>query len=143
YTAKGTASVFVPIGSALAAGKAFDFRADIMLLIGLLLLFFTTFLGPTVLGIARSRNARTVLFIVAAVFIVYGLVLTVTNVWTPFAAKFKLPNVGWFGVFAVAVVFDWASALLAQFVLKPLRARYLAKQPAAAQAVAAPAAAAS
>src|SRR6266699_2882693 len=27
YTAKGTASVFVPIGSALSAGKAFDFRA--------------------------------------------------------------------------------------------------------------------
>ncbi|MGZ3570025.1 MAG: oxalate/formate MFS antiporter, partial [Thermodesulfobacteriota bacterium] len=52
----------------------------------------------------------------------------------PFAAKFKLPNVGWFGVFAVAVVFDWVSALLAQFVLKPLRMRYLAKQPAAAQA---------
>jgi OFA family oxalate/formate antiporter-like MFS transporter len=140
YTAKGTASVFVPIGSALAAGKAFDFRADIMLLIGLLLLFFTTFLGPTVLGIARSRNARTVLFIVAAIFIVYGLVLTVTNVWTPFAAKFKLPNVGWFGVFAVAVVFDWASALLAQFVLKPLRMRYLAKHPAAVQVQAVPAA---
>src|SRR5438067_758638 len=31
YTAKGTASVFVPIGSALAAGKAFDFRADVLL----------------------------------------------------------------------------------------------------------------
>jgi OFA family oxalate/formate antiporter-like MFS transporter len=136
YTAKGTASVFVPIGSALSAGKAFDFRADIMLLIGLLLLFFTTFLGPTVLGIARSRNARTVLFTVAAIFILYGLVLTVTNVWTPFAAKFKLPNIGWFGVFAFAVVFDWASALLAQFVLKPLRMRHLAKEPTPALAVA-------
>ena len=34
YTAKGAASMFVPIGSALAAGKAFDFRADILLLLG-------------------------------------------------------------------------------------------------------------
>src|ERR1700737_4125698 len=46
YTAKGTASVFVPIGSALAAGKAFDFRADIMLLVGGLIIFFTLFLAP-------------------------------------------------------------------------------------------------
>src|SRR5205085_12272843 len=30
YTAKGTASALVPVGSALAAGKAFDFRADVL-----------------------------------------------------------------------------------------------------------------
>ena len=34
YTAKGVASMFVPIGSALVLGKAFDFRADILLLLG-------------------------------------------------------------------------------------------------------------
>src|SRR5207302_2279918 len=44
YTAKGTASVFVQIGSALAAGKAFDFRADVLLLIGGALPFFSHFL---------------------------------------------------------------------------------------------------
>src|SRR5438552_1646684 len=40
YTAKGTASVLVPIGSALAAGKAFDFRADILLVLGAVLVMF-------------------------------------------------------------------------------------------------------
>src|SRR5207237_10781653 len=48
YTAKGTASVFVPIGSALAATKladrTFDFRADILLLVGGLLVLFTLYL---------------------------------------------------------------------------------------------------
>src|SRR5437867_9218714 len=72
YTAKGTASVFVPIGSALSAGKAFDFRADVMLLIGASLVFFTTFLGPSVLRLQITRAARSALFVVATAFIVYG-----------------------------------------------------------------------
>src|SRR5512143_2326420 len=58
YTAKGTASVLVPIGSALAAGKAFEFRADVLLLVGGLLAFFTHFLAPTVLRMHLSRRTR-------------------------------------------------------------------------------------
>src|SRR2546430_1011936 len=128
YTAKGTASVFVPIGSALSAGKAFDFRADVMLLIGASLVFFTAFLGPSVLRLPLSRAARSSLFVVAAAFIVYGLVLTVTDMPMPFSAKIVLPKVGWSGVFSIAIVFDLISAVLALFVLKPLRKRWLAKR---------------
>jgi OFA family oxalate/formate antiporter-like MFS transporter len=102
YTAKGTASVFVPIGSALAAGKLFDFRADILLLIGALLVFFTMFLGPTVLRINLGQAAKVVLFVIAGIFLVYGLTLTI----------------GWAGVFGIAVVFDWTAAILAFFVLR-------------------------
>ena len=118
YTAKGVASVFVPIGSALAAGKAFDFRADVLLLIGALLVFFTMFLGPTVMRIRLERAARTVLFIVAGLFLLMGLVLTVTDIsWLP-ALKLGVPNIGWAGVFAIAVIFDWIAAILAFFVLR-------------------------
>jgi MFS family permease len=118
YTAKGTASVFVPIGSALAAGTAFDFRADVLLLIGALLIFFTMFLGPTVLRIALTTAARGVLFTIAGVFLVLGLYLTVTDIgWLP-KLSVTVPNVGWAGVFAVAVVFDWTAAILAFFVLR-------------------------
>jgi hypothetical protein len=118
YTAKGTASVFVPIGSALAAGKLFDFRADILLLIGALLVFFTMFLGPTVLRINLGQAAKVVLFVIAGIFLVYGLTLTITEVPTPFGAKFAVPNIGWAGVFGIAVVFDWTAAILAFFVLR-------------------------
>lgn len=118
YTAKGTASVFVPIGSALAAGKAFDFRADLMLLVGALLVFFTMFLAPTVLHLAIGRSLRSVLFAVAAAFLVIGLVLTVTDIgWLP-TLRIAVPNVGWGGVFAIAVVFDVIAAILAFFVLR-------------------------
>jgi OFA family oxalate/formate antiporter-like MFS transporter len=118
YTAKGTASVFVPIGSALAAGKVFDFRADILLLIGALLVFFTMFLGPTVMRINLGQAAKVVLFFVAGILLVYGLALTITEVPTPFGAKFSVPNIGWAGVFGIAVVFDWTAAILAFFVLR-------------------------
>ena len=118
YTAKGVASVFVPIGSALAAGKAFDFRADMLLLIGALLVFFTMFLGPTVMRIRLERAATTVLFAVAGVFLLVGLVLTVTDIpWLP-TVKLGVPNIGWAGVFAIAVIFDWIAAILAFFVLR-------------------------
>ncbi|MDE3111459.1 MAG: oxalate/formate MFS antiporter [Chloroflexota bacterium] len=119
YTAKGTASVFVPIGSALAAGQAFDFRADVLLLIGALLIFFTMFLAPTALRLALSPTVRNALFVVAGVFLLYGLALTVVpTMWAPFALKPVAPNVGWGGVFAVAVVFDWCAAIFAFFILR-------------------------
>jgi len=118
YTAKGTASVFVPIGSALAAGTVFDFRADILLLIGALLVFFTMFLGPSVLRIRLGAAARTVLFTLAGAFLVLGLYLTVTDIgWLP-KLGVTVPNIGWGGVFAIAVVFDWTAAILAFFVLR-------------------------
>lgn len=133
YTAKGTASVFVPIGTALAAGSAFDFRADILLLIGFLLLFFTTFLGPSVLRLSLTRTASTILYVTAGLFILVAIALTVSpDIWPQFAAKFSVPNIGWVGVFYFAVAFDWISALLALFVLKPIRIRIMA-QPSAPQ----------
>jgi MFS transporter, OFA family, oxalate/formate antiporter len=142
YTAKGTASVFVPIGSALAAGKAFDFRADIMLLIGAVLVLFCFFVAPVVLRIQLAKAARSVLLIVAGIMILYGLTLTVLpNFWSPFAAKFAVPNIGWKGVFTIAIVFDWCGALLAFFVLRKMKAPAL-PQAAAVEAPARAAAAA-
>jgi OFA family oxalate/formate antiporter-like MFS transporter len=123
YTAKGTASMFVPIGSALAAGKAFDFRADIMLLLGGLLVLYAVFLAPTVLRMQLSPAAKTTLLTVAGVIVTYGILLTVVpKVWTPFAAKWTLPKVGWFGVFTIAIVFDSIAAILAFFVLRKMKA---------------------
>ncbi len=122
YTAKGTASVFVPIGSALAAGKAFDFRADILLLVGGIVVLFTIFLAPSVLRMQLGRTAQTVLYGVGGIVILYGLLLTVVPDFpTPFSAKFTVPNVGWTGVFTVAIVFDICASLLAFFVLRRLR----------------------
>ena len=118
YTAKGTASVFVPIGSALAAGTVFDFRADVLLLVGALVLFFAMFLGPSVLKIELPRAARTVLYVFAGAFLLLGLYLTVTDIgWIPKISA-TVPNIGWAGVFAIAVVFDWTGAILAFFVLR-------------------------
>src|SRR6185503_11474430 len=100
YTAKGTASVFVPIGSALAAGKAFDFRADILLLVGGALAFFAHFLAPTVLRIPLRKRTHDILFGIRLLFVAWGVLLTVLPAaWTPFAARFALPRVGWAGVF--------------------------------------------
>ncbi|HEY6972194.1 MAG TPA: oxalate/formate MFS antiporter [Candidatus Angelobacter sp.] len=123
YTAKGTASVFIPIGSALAAGKAFDFRADILLLIGGLLVFFAVFLAPTVLRMKLAGAAKTTLLTVAGVLILYGLILTVKDtVWFPFAGKIAVPKWGWGGVFKIAIVFDLIAAALAFFVLRKMKA---------------------
>ena len=122
YTAKGTASVFVPIGSALAAGKAFDFRADILLLIGGLVVIFTLFAAPMVFRMKLGGMAKIILLTVAGALITYGLILTVIPaVWTPFAAKFTMPKVGWGGVFKVAIVFDVIAAILAFFVLRKMK----------------------
>ncbi|HWW93263.1 MAG TPA: oxalate/formate MFS antiporter [Vicinamibacteria bacterium] len=122
YTAKGTASVFVPIGSALAAGKAFDFRADILLLLGGALVIFTLFLAPSVFRLEFGQTAKNVLLVVAGALITYGLVLTVLpKVWTPFDAKFALPKSGWAGVYTVAIAFDVIAAVLAFFVLRRMK----------------------
>jgi MFS transporter, OFA family, oxalate/formate antiporter len=119
YTAKGTASVFVPIGSALAAGKAFDFRADLLLLAGGLIVFYTLFIGPGLLRLRLSGTAQQALFTLGGVLILYGLLLTIVpDVWTPFAARLDVPNIGWVGVFAVAAVFDICAAFIAFFVLR-------------------------
>ena len=122
YTAKGTASVLVPIGSALAAGKAFDFRATILLLIGGALAVFAHFVGPVVLRLRISRKLHDTLFWIGLCFVVYGLFLTVVpKAWTPFAARFPMPKIGWVGVFSVAIVFDAAAAILAYFVLRRMK----------------------
>jgi len=71
-----------------------------------------------VMRIRLERAARTVLFIVAGLFLLMGLVLTVTDIsWLP-ALKLGVPNIGWTGVFAIAVIFDWIAAILAFFVLR-------------------------
>jgi hypothetical protein len=136
--------VFVPIGSALAAGKAFDFRADILLLLGGLVVFFTLYVGPNLLRMSLSPNARTTLYLVGGVLILYGLVLTVVpDVWTPFAAKLNVPNIGWGGVFAIAAIFDLCAAFIAFFILRRMRVPEGGEEPAAeeAQLVTRPAAA--
>jgi OFA family oxalate/formate antiporter-like MFS transporter len=131
YTAKGTASVFVPIGSALAAGRVFDFRADVLLLLGGILVVFALFLAPTVFRM-NLGPAKAILLVVAGALITYGIILTVVPaVWTPFAARFAMPKVGWGGVFKVAIAFDLIAAVLAFFVLRRMRAPAL---PAAAAA---------
>jgi MFS family permease len=123
YTAKGTASVFVPIGSALAAGKAFDFRADFLLVLGGLLVLFAVFVLPTALRMKLGRNTKAIMLAVAGVLITYGIILTVVPaVWTPFHAKFMMPKTGWAGVFRVAIVFDATAAVLAFFVLRRMKA---------------------
>jgi OFA family oxalate/formate antiporter-like MFS transporter len=122
YTAKGTASVFVPIGSALAAGKAFDFRADALLLLGGGLAFFTHFLGPTVLRLHMSKKLKNTLFGIGLAIVAYGITLTVVpKIWTPLQAKFALPKVGWAGVFQIAILFDLTAAVLALFVLRRMK----------------------
>jgi OFA family oxalate/formate antiporter-like MFS transporter len=122
YTAKGTASILVPVGSALAAGKAFDFRADILLLIGGLLAVFAHFIAPTVLRIRMSKKLHDMLFIIGLCIVAYGIFLTVVPAsWTPFGAKFTLPKIGWAGVFSIAILFDLAAATLAFFVLRRMR----------------------
>jgi len=140
YTAKGTASVFVPIGSALAAGKAFDFRADILLVLGGLAAIFALFIAPTVLRVQLGRAAKGALFVLSAVLVAYGLILTVVpTVRTPFAAKFTMPKVGWAGVFAVAIAFDVIAATLAFLVLRRMKVPVVGRVPALApQPTAAP-----
>jgi hypothetical protein len=46
-------------------------------------------------------------------------------VWTPFAARFNVPELGWSGVFRVAIAFDLIAAVLAFFVLRKMKAPVL------------------
>jgi MFS family permease len=127
YTAKGTASVFIPIGSALAAGRAFDFRADIMLLVGGIIMLFVLFLGPSVFRVKFNGAVKTLLIAVSAAIVVYALLLTVySNIPTPFVARFNVPKIGWTGVFGISIAFDVIAAGLAFFALKRLKAPELA-----------------
>ena len=115
--------MFIPIGSALAAGKAFDFRADILLLIGGIIMLFVLFVGPTLLNIKLSKLAKNTLVAVSGAIVLYALVLTVIpKIWTPFSAKFAVPKIGWTGVFGISIIFDIVAALLAFFVLKRMNA---------------------
>ena len=122
YTAKGTASVLVPIGSALAAGKAFDFRADVLLLVGGALAVFAHFIAPTVLKLRISKRLHDTLFSI-------GAVSSSTGCSSPWcrrpgrrsSAKFTLPKTGWAGVFAIAIVFDLCAATLSYFVLRRMK----------------------
>jgi uncharacterized membrane protein (UPF0136 family) len=103
-------------------GKAFDFRADILLLLGGVVVLFTLFLAPTALRLELGRKAKGILLTVAGVVITYGIALTVVpKVWTPFAGKFTMPKIGWVGVFGVAIAFDVTAAVLAFFVLRRMR----------------------
>ncbi len=130
YTAKGTASVLVPIGSALAAGKAFDFRADVLLFLGGALAVFTHFLAPSVLHLKMSRRLRDLLFFCGITLVVYGVALTVVpGLWVPFSAKLALPKAGWAGVFTVAIVFDLTAATLALLVLRRMKVPVLPPPP--------------
>jgi len=128
YTAKGTSSMFVPIGAALAAttlkGRTFDFRGDILLVLGGLIVMFTLFLAPTVFRIKLGGMVKSVLLAVAAALVTYGIpvVLLPDQVKTPFSASFDMPQVGWKGVFSVAIVFDLLAATLAFFVLRRMKA---------------------
>jgi hypothetical protein len=123
YTAKGTASVFVPIGAALATGAAFDFRADILLLCGGLVVFYTLFFGPAVLRQTISATARRIRFTVGGVLVLYGLALTVWPDQLPPAglAKWTVPAIGYQGVFAIAAVFDLVASAIAFLVLRRMR----------------------
>jgi OFA family oxalate/formate antiporter-like MFS transporter len=123
YTAKGAAAVFVPIGSALAAGRPFDFSADVLLLAGGILVIAALFFLPGILHLQLGKEVRVLLLAVAGVLVVYGVLLTVIpHLWVPFSVKFTLPRAGWGGVYTVAVVFDVIAALLAFFVLRRMKA---------------------
>lgn len=139
YTAKGTASVFIPIGSALAAGKLFDFGPDIMLLVGGFITFFALYLAPTVLKINMSKTLRNSLVIGAGVIVGYALFLTVMpeKILGPFSGKIILPKWGWTGVFGISIGFDVIAALLAFFVLKRMKPPELKNGGSAASAAAA------
>jgi energy-converting hydrogenase Eha subunit E len=102
-----------------------------LLLLGGLAVFFTMFVGPRLLHLSLSLTTRQVLYTIGGVLVVYGLLLTVVpDVWTPFAAGFNVPNIGWVGVFAIAAIFDVCAALIAFFVLRRMEVPQGGEQPA-------------
>jgi MFS transporter, OFA family, oxalate/formate antiporter len=129
YTAKGTAAFFVPIGTVLAAGKAFDFRADILLMIGGMIMVFVVFLAPGVFKMQLGTALKSILIVIASALILYGITVTVfpTKVWTPFSSTLSCPKIGWAGVFGISIIFDVVAAGLAFFVLKRMKAPVLSE----------------
>jgi ABC-type xylose transport system permease subunit len=71
-----------------------------------------------------SGGAKAGLLGAAGILVFYGIILTVIpdKVWTPFAAKFTVPKIGWIGVFVITIVLDWIAAILAFFVLRRMKA---------------------
>jgi hypothetical protein len=49
------------------------------------------------------------------------VVTVVPKVWSPFAAKFALPKIGWVGVFGFAIAFNVIASALAFFVLRRMK----------------------
>jgi OFA family oxalate/formate antiporter-like MFS transporter len=134
YTAKGTSSMFVPVGAALAAttaaGRVFDFAADILLVAGGVIVFFALFLAPTVFRVRLGTTVKSVLLAIAVVLVTWGIIVTVVpgKIWTPFHAQFTMPSIGWKGVFSVAIVSDLIAAVLAFFVLRKMKAPVLSAE---------------
>ena len=52
-------------------------------------------------------------------------------IWTPFAAKLNVPNIGWGGVFTIAAIFDICAALIAFFILRRMSIPSGGEEPAA------------
>ena len=73
------------------------------------------------------------LYAVGGLLVLYGLALTVVPdaIWTPFGAKFIVPNIGWGGVFTIAAIFDICAALIAFFILRRMRVPSGGEEPAA------------
>ncbi len=72
----------------------------------------------------------------------YGLLYTAkgtASLLVPVGSLIAGSSGNWFPIFMLAIAFDWTSALLALFVLKPLRKRWLATQAVAPRLAAAPA----
>lgn len=72
----------------------------------------------------------------------YGLLYTAkgtASLLVPVGSLIAGSSGNWLPIFMLAVAFDWTSALLALFVLKPLRKRWLATQAVAPRPAAAPA----
>jgi OFA family oxalate/formate antiporter-like MFS transporter len=66
----------------------------------------------------------------------YGLLYTAkgtASLLVPIGSLVAGTSGNWMPIFMLAIAFDWAGALLALFVLKPLRIRHVAREQAAAQ----------
>ena len=84
--------------------------------------FFSHYLAPTILRIDWKRKTHDLLFGIGIALVAYGIAITVVpTVWTPFAAKYTLPRIGWPGVFAVAIAFDLTAAAIAFFLLRTMK----------------------
>jgi MFS transporter, OFA family, oxalate/formate antiporter len=70
----------------------------------------------------------------------YGLLYTAkgtASLLIPVGNVFKATTASWMPIFFLAIAFDWIGALLALFVLKPLRVRWMSRQAATVSGLAA------